>query len=189
MSLSRTPVRAARKGRLAAANGNDDKGVVIARVLVEVQGALQRARARTQGTGFPKFETATITLQTVITRSLGGKIKFLIFSFGKTWERERSHEMVLSLTPPPVPAARTAMVDRTLAQDLEDAIVEAAEGVRNAGTGDPPLSLSTFKITVSFVVTEDVSGGADFSISPVTFELKGDLKRKAIHSIALGFKR
>ena len=69
------------------------------------------------------------------------------------------------------------------------AIVDAAEGVIDALTGTPPLSLQTFKASVSFVVIDDVSGGASFTIEPVTIDLKGNLKNKAIHKIDLTFKR
>jgi len=114
----------------------------------------------------------------------------LIFSFGRTWEKERSHELVLKLNPPPSATGRTLMVERTLAQDLEDAIVEAARGVRDAETGNPPLRLNTFSATISFVVTEDGSAGfEEFKILPVTLELKGELKKKAVHTIALEFER
>jgi len=178
------------KARLAVPAGEEDRGILIGRVVEEVQKALRAARDRPELSAFPKFKNATLTLQTVITRSVGGKIKLWIFSFGKTWEKERSHELVLKLTPPP-PATpgRRLMAERTLAQDLEDAIVEAALGVHNAEMGDPPLSLSTFKVTISFVVTEDGSAGFEFTISPVTLELKGELKKKAIHTIALEFER
>jgi hypothetical protein len=93
--------------------------------------------------------------------------------------------MVLTLKP--VKAAGPSA--QTLADGLEDAIVDAAEGVKDAVTGTPPLALQTFRASVSFVVIEDASGGADFTIEPVTIELKGNLKNKAIHKIDLTFKR
>ena len=93
--------------------------------------------------------------------------------------------MVLTLKP--VRAAGASA--QTLADGLEDAIVDAAEGVRDALNGTPPLSLQTFKASVSFVVIEDASGGANFTIEPITIELKGSLKNKAVHKIDLSFKR
>ena len=175
-----------RSGRAAGtAKIEEKKGPVIARVLSEVQRAVQNAQIRTAGSDFPQLDTVTITLQTVIVKAGGFKIRFLVFSFGKTWEQERSHEMVLTLKP--IKAAGASA--RTLADGLEDAIVDAAEGVKDALTGTPPLSLQTFKASVSFVVIDDASGGADFTIEPITIELKGNLKNKAIHKIDLTFKR
>jgi hypothetical protein len=168
-----------------SAKVEEEKSLVIARVLSEVQRAVQNARIRTAGSDFPQLDAVTITLQTVIVKAGGFKIRFLVFSFGKTWQQERSHEMVLTLKPTRAPAASV----RTLADGLEDAIVDAAEGVKDALTGTPPLSLQTFKASVSFVVIEDASGGASFTIEPITVELKGDLKKKAIHKIDLTFKR
>ena len=163
----------------------EKKSLVISRVLSEVQRAVQNAQIRTAGSDFPQLDAVTITLQTVIVKAGGFKIRFLVFSFGQTWEQQRSHEMVLSLKPMKVAGASV----RTLADGLEDAIVDAAEGVKDALTGTPPLSLQTFKASVSFVVSEDVSGGASFTIEPITLELKGDLRNKAIHKIDLTFKQ
>lgn len=175
--------RSGRSARTAAIE--EKKGPVIAKVLSEVQRAVQNAQLRTAGSDFPQLDAVTITLQTVIVKAGGFKISFLVFSFGKTWEQERSHEMVLTLKPTKAGVASA----RTLADGLEDAIVDAAEGVKDALTGTPPLSLQTFKASVSFVVIDDVSGGASFTIEPVTIDLKGNLKNKAIHKIDLTFKR
>ena len=160
------------------------KGVVIAEVLTQVRRALQIAADQTAGMGLPPLASATVTLQTVIVTAGGAKFKFLVFSFGKTWEKERAHELVLTLAPP---KAQSGM-KRELADELADAIVEAAKGVRDGLAGNPPLSLNALKVTVSFVVTEDTSAGADFRLEPVKFELKANLKTKAIHKVELSFK-
>jgi hypothetical protein len=175
--------RSRRTGRTAKID--EEKSLVIATVLSEVQRAVQNAQIRTAGSDFPQLDTVTITLQTVIVKSGGFKIRFLVLSFGKTWEQQRSHEMVLTLKPAKVAGAAA----RTLADGLEEAIVDAAQGVKDALTGTPPLSLQTFKVAVSFVVIEDASGGASFTIAPVTVDLKGNLENKAIHKIDLTFKR
>jgi hypothetical protein len=160
------------------------KGAVIAEVLVQVQRALQNAADRTAGMGLPPLATVTITLQTVITVSGGVKFKFLVFSFGQTWEKERSHELVLTLVPPkPRPGTKAGLAD-----ELADAIVEAASGVRDGLAGSTALALSALKATVSFVVTGNTSAGGDFTLEPIKIELKGDLKTKAIHKIELSFK-
>lgn len=160
------------------------KGVVIAEVLKQVQRAMQNAAARTAGMGLPPLATVTITLQTVITVSGGAKFKFLVFSFGQTWEKERSHELVLTLAPPKTrPAIKTELAD-----ELADAMVEAASGVKDGLAGSPALALSALKTTVSFVVTGNTSAGGDFTLEPIKIELKGDLKTKAIHKVELSFK-
>jgi hypothetical protein len=160
------------------------KGAVIAEVLTQVQRALQNAAERTAGMGLPPLATVTLTLQTVITVAGGVKFKFLVFSFGQTWEKERSHELVLTLAPP---KARLGM-KAALADELADAIVEAAIGVKDGLAGSPALALTALKSTVSFVVTGDTSAGAEFALEPIKIELKGDLKTKAIHKIELTFK-
>jgi hypothetical protein len=160
-------------------------GVVIADVLKQVQRALRIVADRTAGKGLPPLAAVTLTLQTVVVTAGGAKFKFLVFSFGRTWEKERSHDLVLTLAPP---RARRGRTTRELADELADAIVEAAMGVKDGLAGSPPLALNALKVSVSFVVTKDASGGAAFTIEPVTFDLKGDLKTKAIHKVELSFK-
>ena len=162
----------------------DKKPVVIEKLLSEVQKALEDAQSRIADPSFPKLESVILTLQTVITAAVTGKIKWLIFSFGMGWEKERSQELVLTLLPPP--AARRA---ESFASNLADAIVEAAEGVRNAEAGTPPLSLDRLNVIVAFVVTVQGSAGATFEIQPVTLELSGNLKKKALHKVELRFKK
>jgi hypothetical protein len=161
------------------------KGALIAEVLAQVQRALEDAAARTAGMGLPPLAAVTLTLQTVITVSGGAKFKFLVFSFGQTWEKERSHELVLTLVPPKARPGTKA----DLAGELADAIVEAASGVRDGLSGSPALTLSALKASVSFVVTGDTSAGGAFTLRPIEIELKGDLKTKAIHKVELSFKQ
>ncbi len=162
------------------------KGAVVAEVLTQVREALQTAADQTAGMGLPPLASATVTLQTVIATAGGAKFKFLVFSFGRTWEKERAHELVLTLAPP---KARSGKGSDALADELANAIVQAAKGVQEGLAGSPPLSLNALKVSVSFVVTEDTSAGADFTLEPVKFDLKGNLKAKAIHKVELSFRK
>ena len=118
----------------------EKKSLVIARVLSEVQRAVQNAQIRTAGSDFPQLDAVTITLQTVIVKEGGFKIRFLVFSFGRTWEQERSHEMVLTLKPTKAAAASL----RTLDYVLEDAIVDASEDVKEVLHATRSIDLKTF---------------------------------------------
>lgn len=157
---------------------------MIAGVLTQVRRALQSAADQTAGMGLPPLASATVTLQTVIVTAGGAKFKFLVFSFGKTWEKERAHELVLTLAPQKPQGG----MKLELADELADAIVEAARGAQIGLAGNPPLSLNALKVTVSFVVNDDTSAGADFTLEPVKFEFKANLKTKAIHKVELSFK-
>jgi hypothetical protein len=175
------------KGRRVAATAAG-REVLIERVLSEVQKALDETRTRTQDVALPPLSTVTLTLQTVVTKSAGGKFKILIFSFGKKWEKERAQELVFQLKP----SANIRSIDalgQSLAEGLTDALVSAAQGVKNARNAQPPLELQEFKAVVSFVVTETDGVGAEFKIEPVSIELGSDIKTKALHKIELHFKR
>ena len=160
------------------------KPILVEQILSEVQKALQNAQGKINDPDFPELESVVVTLLTAITMAGGGKIKFLIFSFGMSWEKETSQELVYSLVPPPAGPKMASVADQ-----LTDAIVDAAEGVKKAKTGKPPLVLDRFNALVAFLVIEEVSGSGEFKLQPVTLELSGKLKRKALHKIELKFKQ
>jgi hypothetical protein len=164
------------------ARASEKKPVVIEEVLSEVQKALQEAQSKIQDPDFPKLDSVVLTLQTAITVGVGGKLKFLIFWFGMTWQKEQAQELVLTLTPPP-----SSVQEQSLSSQLAKAIVEAADGVRKAKTGTPPLDLNSLNVSITFIVTQEVSGG--FTLTPVTLDLSGNLKKKALHKIELKFKK
>ena len=173
------------RGKAVRARAAEKKDVVIEEVLSEVQKALQEAQPHISDPNFPPLESVVLTLQTAITIGFGGVVKWLIFSFGMSWQKEQSQEMVLTLTPPRV----SALEKGELAMQLAKAIVAAAEGVKKAKDGTPPLDLNAFNAIVSFVVTLDGSAKAGFDLKPVTLELSGNLKKKALHKIELRFKK
>src|SRR5437899_1704592 len=74
--------------------------VAVDAVLKEVQLALATVQTQLADKSFPPLESVELTLETVLSKKGGGKFKLFIFSFGKTWEKERSQKLVLSLTPP-----------------------------------------------------------------------------------------
>jgi 23S rRNA maturation mini-RNase III len=173
--------------KAVAVLGAEKQSVVIEKLLSEVQKALVDAQARMQDPSFPALESVTLTLQTALTLAAGGKISVVIGYLGVNWQSERLQEIVLKLTPP---ARESATRIKSLANQLADAIVEAAEGVRNAKTGKPPLDLQEFKAAISFAVTLEISGGIKTpKIQPVTLELSGSLKDKELHKIELLFKK
>ncbi len=161
-------------------------GVEVKKVLVEVQKAL-KASAGKLSTQMPDLESVTLTLQASVTKDVGGKISLFFISFGHSVQREATQELTLTLTPPKIERA-IAPPPPTLADQLVDAIVGAVNGVQDARQGDPPLQLKTLEVVVSFVVERDTSGKAEFTIQPVTFNLGGDLKDKAVQRLRLLFK-
>lgn len=160
------------------------KEIFIAQVLTQVQQALQEAANRMTDS-FPTLRSVRLTLQTWNRGEIGGVFKFLIFVFGRRWAREHGHEMVLTLEPPA--AGLSAFKGPELAKSLTAAIVAAATGVKDALNGQPPLKLSAFTTSITFVVSGETSGGVEFEIVPATLGLSGLLQRRSLHRVDLTF--
>lgn len=163
-------------------------GVEIQSILTEVQRALETSSKEVKDLGMPPLESVTLTLQATATSETGGKIKLWILSFGHSVKHETVQELTLILAPPDPNKPKNVATPPSLAAQLVDAIIGAARGVQNARRGDPPLELRAFEVTLSFLVARDTSGGADFTIQPVTAGLTGDLKNSALHKLKLVFK-
>ncbi len=163
--------------------------VTIQEVLTEVQRGLAEAQQQLAAGKIPPLDSVLLNLQTEYNVQGGPRFKLLIFTFGKTWERQRSNELVITLKPPK-PSTETQITSSpSLASQLVAAIVAAAQGVREAETGTPPLQLSALKAEFRFVVKESTSAGVKFEILPVSANLDVDWSKKAVHTITVTFKR
>src|SRR5262249_17244187 len=132
-------------------------------------------------------DSVVLNLETEYNVQGGPKFKLLIFSFGKTWERQRSNELVLTLKPPKPSTEVQVSATPSFASQLVAAIVAAAQGVATAESGTPPLQLATLKAEFGFVVKESTSAGAKFEIVPVSADVKVDWSKKAVHTITVTF--
>ena len=161
--------------------------ITIQEVLTEVQRGLSEAQQQLVAAKIPPLDSVVLHLLTEYNVSGGPKFKVLIFSFGKTWERQRSNELVITLKPPKPQVEIQATGTPGLATQLVAAIVAAAQGVRDAETGTPPLQLATLKAEFGFVVKESTSAGVKFEIVPVSSDVKADWSKKAVHTITVTF--
>jgi hypothetical protein len=161
--------------------------VTIQEVLTEVQRGLAEAQQQLAAGKIPPLDSVVLNLQTEYNVQGGPRFKLLIFTFGKTWERQRSNELVITLKPPKPSMETQIAATPNLASQLVAAIVAAAQGVRDAETSTPPLQLTTLKAEFGFVVKESTSAGAKFEIVPVSADLKGDWSKKAVHTITVTF--
>jgi hypothetical protein len=161
--------------------------ITIQEVLTEVQRGLSEAQQQLVAAKIPPLDSVVLHLLTEYNVSGGPKFKVLIFSFGKTWERQRSNELVITLKPPKPALEVHATGTPGLATQLVAAIVAAAQGVRDAETGTPPLQLASLKAEFGFVVKESTSAGVKFEIVPVSSDVKADWSKKAVHTITVTF--
>lgn len=170
-----------------AQDARDSDGVTIQEVLTEIQRGLSDAQQILVAAKMPPLDSVVLNLQTDYNVQGGPKFKLLIFSFGKSWERQRSNELVLTLKPPKPSAEVQVSTGPGLANQLVAAIVAAAQGVKAAESGTPPLQLATLKAEFGFVVKESSSAGVKFEIVPVSADLKADWSKKAVHTITVTF--
>ena len=162
-------------------------GVAIDAVLDEIQKGLVDAQSRIANLHVPPLSSVALTLQTQYDAKGGPKFKLFVISFGATWERQTSNELDITLKPPPPHAAVQMGKTQGLSEQLVNAIVAVAEGVKNAPSRQPPITLDNLKVEIQFVITTDVSGGGQFAILPVSAELSGDLSKKAVHKVSVVF--
>lgn len=175
--------------QLLAGQTVSDRGVAIDSVLSQIQRGLTQAQLTLADSQprLPPLESVTLTLQTEFDKKGGPKFKLWVISFGQTWEKQSSNELVLVLKPPSGTATEEVGTPEGLSDQLVDAIVSAARGVQAAKDRQPPLLLDNMKAELGFVVSTNTSAKVAFEILPVSAELGGDLSRKAVHKISISF--
>jgi hypothetical protein len=160
--------------------------VALGDVISQVKTALADVQTELASGALPVLKSVKLTLQTVATTKGGAKIKLWVISFGHTWERDKSQEVDIELTPPKPGNAKT-ISSESLTQELEDAIISAAQGVKDASSGPIPLKLTGLSVQLSFTVKGDTSAGATVEIMPITADFSGDLSKTAVQKLTVTF--
>lgn len=165
----------------------ESQGVVIDRLLPQIQRALIRVQDEADVANLPKLTSVRLELSTFLKKGADGKIRFFVFSLGGGGSQETSQNITLTLSPPAPGAPSPVGVDY-LADALANSILSAARSVHEARTRKPPLILTELKATIKFVVTKIGGGGAEFEVGPIGFELSGEVKSTEIQTITVTFK-
>lgn len=168
----------------------DEEGATLESVVEIIRGALKEAQSNNV-TGFPPLKTAAIGLNTTVTKETGGKIKFLIFTIGKTKETENASTLELEMQPPTTAnaGAPNAIDPEKLKFALAKAVNLAKIAILNANSGVPKLSTAKVSIEIKFAVKRDTSGGVEVTdIIPVGFEGTGKLEKTKVHTLKLTFQ-
>jgi hypothetical protein len=163
-----------------------DEGILISQLITQIQIGMAKAQKELADKKIPRLKSVTLDLSTEAKIGAGGKINLYIFSFGKKWERDRSHEIEVTLKPPSPKEPLKVAAGPAISDQLKDAIVSAANGIQTARQNpDVPLEASGLKVVLNFVVKGDTSGGVNFQILPVTVDLSGDLANSAVQKITV----
>ena len=166
---------------------NDD-GAEMEAVVAAIREALAQSQT-VKFDGFPSLSGAKLELNTVVTKQAGGKIKFLIFSFGKTKSTESSSTVTVELSAPKPSGAVSSAVDTSkITKALAQAIVEAKQSFVAAAKIDPRLTQSKVTLAFKFQVKSSTNGGITVTdIIPVGLEGSGEITKAQIHTITLTF--
>lgn len=156
--------------------------VAVASVVQEIDKALGLIKTGIDdGLTLPPLKSATLNLQTTVSKKGGGGFNFLIFTFGKTWTKEQSQTLQIVLVPAPTVKIGTSSISETLVQ----AVLSAARGLSESGSS---LRMKSSSIELSFVVKADSTLGGKFTIAPIDFNFSGNLTKTAIHKVTLLFE-
>lgn len=156
-------------------------------VVGQVEQALADVQRSLANSDLPPLKQVKLSLQTVATKKGGVTLKLWVINIGGTWEKDKTQQIDIVLIPPPPAPITKGQVAPSLSQELQEAIVSAAIGVRNAGSGPVPLKFSTLDIQIGFTVKGDVNGGANVAIVPITLDFTGDLSKTAVQTLTVSF--
>ena len=155
-------------------------------VVGQVKQAIAQVQSTLAGSGLPPLKQVKLSLQTVATKKGGVTLKLWVINIGGTIEKDKTQQIDIVLTPPP-PGAAAPVGAVSLTEELQQAIVNAAQGVKNAGSGAIPLKFSSLDVQLGFTVKGDVNGGAAVTILPITLDFTGDLSKTAIQTLTVSF--
>lgn len=170
----------------AAAPVTDAQVSSIDAVVGQVKQALAAVQTSLANGGLPPLKQVKLSLQTVTTKKGGVTLKLWVINIGGTWEKDKTQQIDIVLTPPK-PGGPANVDTASLSQELQDAIVNAAQGVKKAGTGPIPLAFSSLDVQLGFTVKGDVNGGAAIAIVPITVDFSGDLSKTAVQTLTVSF--
>jgi Trypsin-co-occurring domain 2 len=171
-------------GVSSAAGGND--GAELTAVIDAVREAIVEAEIH-DVKGFPALKAIVVKLQTTVSRSAGGQVRYLVVAVGGGVSSETSSTLELDMKPPEIPKVRTLLSTETLKETLAQAIHLAKIGVAQAAKGEPPLPMKSVGIELKFTVAVEGSAGAKVLLLPLGLEASGKIARGRVHTIKLDF--
>ncbi len=137
--------------------------------------------------GFPALRAITIKLQTTVSRSAGGEVRYLVVAVRGGASSDTTSTLELDMKPPEVLRRRTLLPKETLKDALAQAIHLAKIGVASAAKGDPPLPVKSVVIDLKFTVEVEGSAGAGVKLLPVGLEATAKISRERVHTVSLTF--
>ncbi|WP_345167571.1 trypco2 family protein [Algibacter aquimarinus] len=159
-------------------------------VYEQVKIALEETQKDLESLELPKLKSVDINFQTVVSKEVKKKVKILIFSFGKTVNKEFTQTANFNFTVPKNIEEEIGKKKKiSLSEQLKETILQMAKSAKNIDNTDPDLRLSSISLELKFAIKKSKSPGIEFEIAPLNIELGGDLSKKAIHTVKLSFEK
>jgi hypothetical protein len=163
-----------------------DDGAELAAVIGAIRQAIVEAQTH-DVPGFPPLKSIAIRLQTTVSRSAGGQVRYLVFSLGSRVGVDTASTLELDMRPPASRSTEMLLPAASLKEALAKAIHLAKIGVVEASKGDPPLVMKKIDIDLKFAVQVEGSAGAGVKLLPLGIEGTGHISREKAHSVSLTF--
>jgi hypothetical protein len=162
-----------------------ESGAELAAVIDAVREAIVAAETR-EVAGFPPLKAISVKLQTTVSRSAGGEVRYLVASLAASASSEATSTLELNMKPPEILHERT-LSPETLKDALAKAIVLAKAGVAEAARGDAPMAMKSISIDLRFAVQVEGTAKAGVKLVPLGLEGTASLSRERVHSVSLTY--
>jgi hypothetical protein len=161
--------------------------VELAAVIETVKQAIVEAQTR-DVRGFPPLKRVVLKLQTSVSRSATGEVRYLVASVGATAGSETVSSLELTMIPADL-GPRRGIGEAQLKDALAQAIHAAKLGVAEAAKGDPPMEMSGVSVDLKFAVSASGTAGVNAKIQllPVGLGASGAISRERQHEVHLVF--
>jgi len=162
-----------------------DSGAELAAVIDAVRQAIVDAETR-EVPGFPPLKAITVKLQTTVSRSGGGEVRYLVAALAGSASSEATSTLELNMKPPELLHERT-LSPETVKDALTKALLLAKAGVAEAARGDAPMPMKSVSIDLHFTVQVEGTAKAGVKLVPVGLEGTASLSRERVHSVSLTY--
>jgi len=162
-----------------------ESGAELAAVIDAVREAIVAAETR-EVAGFPPLKAISVKLQTTVSRSAGGEVRYLVASLATSASSDTTSTLELNMKPPEILRER-ALSPETLKDALAKAILLAKVGVAEAARGDAPMAMKSISIDLRFAVQVEGTGKAGVKLVPVGLEGTAAISRERAHSVSLTY--
>jgi NTP-dependent ternary system trypsin peptidase co-occuring protein len=168
-----------------SAQASAKDGAELAGVMTSIREAIVEAQTH-EVAGFPPLKSIVLKLQTTVSRSVGGEVRYLVFSLDSSAGQETGSTLELVMQPPPSRTGEALLPD-SLKQALAKAIRLAEIGVLEAAKGDLPLVMKKIDIDLKFALKVDGSAGAGVKLLPLGLDAAGHVSKEKVHTVILSF--